>query len=313
MKTMVKNYTENVKKIEKSILKVATIYNVAIAEINELGAPIPPNYETPGGFLDDFLTEYIKQDLPGRLHAKIDTTDLNNSNLTKYICYENLKPKNYKKDIHDFCGNDKERPAMMGVFHDQGYIIATDARILIKEKTSYIESFEGKIVDKKNITIDAHFPNYNAVIPKSFAYKTKINLVNLAAILEQTVAIYKKATNDTNRRITLNLDVKITFNTENLLKAVKYLIASGITETDIKYNTKHYPAMFETENITILVMPFLNDNDVFYFEFTSEQINSIKLVSKTTKKKVTIDLETLNKSTGRNFKNTGELIKFLAS
>ena len=59
----------------------------------------------------------------------------------------------------------KLRPALTGVFHDNGMKVASDAQILVAVKESYPEEFEGKIVGKNGEYVEGKYPKYNLIRP----------------------------------------------------------------------------------------------------------------------------------------------------
>ena len=63
------------------------------------------------------------------------------------------------------------RPALGGVYYKNGYVYATDSMVLVKFKSDYPKSYEGKIMDKNGNQIRhkgnpvTKYPNADAVIP----------------------------------------------------------------------------------------------------------------------------------------------------
>lgn len=72
-------------------------------------------------------------------------------------------------DIYKFTERPVEsswhRPAMMGVHFANGWVEATDAHILIREKYDYNHELEGKVIGRYGEEIDAVFPDISKVIP----------------------------------------------------------------------------------------------------------------------------------------------------
>ena len=72
-----------------------------------------------------------------------------------------------KVSITDFCSKDENKHFLEGIFYENGFAIATNGKILIKQKTIYPEEYEGKIIDPKTgKEIEGQFPNYKKVFPK---------------------------------------------------------------------------------------------------------------------------------------------------
>ena len=65
---------------------------------------------------------------------------------------------------------DMQRKFLQGFYCDNGYKVATDAKILVMAKADYPAAQENQIVAKDNSFINGHFPAYKSVIP--FYYYT---------------------------------------------------------------------------------------------------------------------------------------------
>ena len=71
-----------------------------------------------------------------------------------------------KISINDFVSKDLARYSMTGIYYENGFAIATNGRMLIKQKKTYPEKWEGKIIDPKTgKEIHAQFPDYKRVFP----------------------------------------------------------------------------------------------------------------------------------------------------
>ena len=71
-----------------------------------------------------------------------------------------------KFDLYNCVEKDGLRPAMRGVFHENGKRIATNVYALfVLNNEVYPSEYEGKIIDKTGLQIDEKYVNYNAVIP----------------------------------------------------------------------------------------------------------------------------------------------------
>lgn len=104
--------------------------------------------------------------------------------------------KSGKLDLMQFVSSDIYRTYMGGVYHDKGFKIATDARILIMLKDNYTEEMEGKIFDYKlNKEIEGQFPNYKKVIPDT-KDRVKKNIFTLDDLKVVTALSKKKKEGD---------------------------------------------------------------------------------------------------------------------
>lgn len=68
-------------------------------------------------------------------------------------------------DFFNFISSDGFHRNMEGVYHEEGFKIATDARILVMAKADYEKRLEGVILSKELIPINADYPTYKRVLP----------------------------------------------------------------------------------------------------------------------------------------------------
>lgn len=89
-----------------------------------------------------------------------------------YLIHNDTKYKAKKFNVHNFCGDDKLlRPMLMGVYHENGYKVATDAKTLVCHKETYDPLYEGKTITKDGVVLNekhptAEYVNYKGVVPK---------------------------------------------------------------------------------------------------------------------------------------------------
>lgn len=62
---------------------------------------------------------------------------------------------------------DKLRPALNGVFYDGGVAVKTNGRALCAIRCEYPQAYEGKVIGESGEEIEAKFPKWRSVIPKS--------------------------------------------------------------------------------------------------------------------------------------------------
>ena len=78
---------------------------------------------------------------------------------------------------YDYTENERKsiRVQMTGVYHDNGYKVASDGHILIAMKEQYPEDYEGKILKKDGSFVDKDrtYPKWRNVIPKREITKDK--------------------------------------------------------------------------------------------------------------------------------------------
>lgn len=104
--------------------------------------------------------------------------------------------KQGKIDLMQFARQGLYRLFMNGVYHDKGFKIATDGRILAMIKDSYPEVMEGKIFDYKlNKELEGQFPNYQRVIPDT-KDRVKKNIFTVDDLKVVTALSKKKRNSD---------------------------------------------------------------------------------------------------------------------
>lgn len=69
-----------------------------------------------------------------------------------------------KLDLYKYVSSDKSKPVLHGVFHEDGYQVATDSFILVRVKSDYPDTHEKKVLNKKGEVINMPYINYRAVI-----------------------------------------------------------------------------------------------------------------------------------------------------
>ena len=121
-------------------------------------------------------------------------------------------PKANKPDPFQFVWSDKKdtkhRP-LEGVYHSDGMIIASDARILLAVKSEYPSELEGKITDKQGQVIEHKYANWKSPFDRKEVLPVDVNLEKLALFLEQIksqVPTERQAKADTWKSRTVFID-----------------------------------------------------------------------------------------------------------
>lgn len=158
-------------------------------------------------------------------------------------------------------------PQMGGVYHDDGWRVASDGHILIAAKQEYPEYLEGKIVLKDGSILDEHYkyPRWRAVIPDvTFKgwQKIRLNFAELADVLREAKThekIWKKRMGKKYLSI-ISVNSAVWFKT-NLFK----LFASILQEhelCDIFYKDSRCPITVKTDTLQLILMPLIHDGDL---------------------------------------------------
>lgn len=158
--------------------------------------------------------------------------------------------KEEKKSIAvtEFVETDKKEaeihPVLTGVYHDNGYVVGTNAHILLARKEDYNKSLEGKITNKKGEVIDGKYTNWRAVVEgETTTNSWGINLDELHAFVR---GVFTKLKADGAKKSTID-SATIAFkdtdgniivcNAKTLDKALRGAKSIGATEFGNKSET----------------------------------------------------------------------------
>ena len=130
------------------------------------------NSEELKELLKQTTNEDTKKEIKGALDAVLRQEQRSIEYNTVLDKQEPITPiyKEEKKPIAvtEFIETDKKEaeihPVLTGVYHDNGYVVGTNAHILLARKEDYNKSLEGKITNKKGEVIDGKYPNWRAVV-----------------------------------------------------------------------------------------------------------------------------------------------------
>lgn len=143
--------------------------------------------------------------------------------------------------VTEFVETDKKEaeihPILTGVYHNNGYVVGTNAHILLARKEDYNKSLEGKITNKKGEVIDGKYPNWRAVVEgETTTNSWGINLDELHAFVRGVLAKLKadgakKSTIDSATIAFKDTDGKIIVcNAKTVDKALRGAKSIGATE-----------------------------------------------------------------------------------
>ena len=214
--------------------------------------------------------------------------------------------------VSEFVETDKKRAEiytiLTGVFHDKGYVVGTDAYLLLARKEDYDKSLEGKVTNKKGEVVNGKYPNWRAVVNSGKQGKSwGVNLEELHAFTRGVLTKLKteKANPSTKK------DAKIAFKTadgkivlcyanalDKALQGAKSIGAKSFFDNDDVFAITQTPKGY-------VICPMLNqdqnidDNSFAYVPRVSELQHSTETLSNDTaaKRLVTdIILSALNKA-----------------
>ena len=111
----------------------------------------------------------------GEVREIDDEISRREANKGKSTQYDELLSKQYPIErkarkgtgkLEDALSKDVTRPVMTGVYHDEdGYAVATDAKVLVADKREYNGRKKGKIIGKDGKEIPGNYPKWKLAIP----------------------------------------------------------------------------------------------------------------------------------------------------
>lgn len=87
--------------------------------------------------------------------------------LRRFMTSNAPDPARGKFDLYKYLNpKDELRPVMCGVYHSEGFRVATDAHILVAlAAQEYPQDYEGKVIDSKAAECEGRFPDWRRVVP----------------------------------------------------------------------------------------------------------------------------------------------------
>ena len=210
------------------------------------------------------------------------------------VPFKVYKPKSSKGTLEDFkpiVGNDGFRPAINGVYVDNGRLVATDTHVLItytpfeRNKTNEFSQYDGKIINLdtyiktkgRSITfINEKYPDYEAVIPKKENQKVikDVNVLSLLNYLTGVKALRKNIYNNIFQVvIQFDKETIIAFQSDFLYDVLNFIVQKGYEVVDIGYQEPNRAIKIYYPKGVALVMPVM----IYSEEGTSSGSKKISL------------------------------------
>lgn len=70
-----------------------------------------------------------------------------------------------KFDLYDIASKDETRPVMQGIYHDNGFKVASDEHVLVAVKSDYDEALEHHVIGRDGRDILGKYPRWNVILP----------------------------------------------------------------------------------------------------------------------------------------------------
>lgn len=168
--------------------------------------------------------------------------------------------KGGKFDIYKFVGSESYRPALTGVYYDNGNVVACDGYILAAVKQEYPAEREGLIIDKNGEKIDAKYPNYKGVFPLTEGWpEYQIDFAQVREITKRSKAWAKangKKQNCKERLIKVGPAFFRLDYFETFISGMEY-----IGENVLLIKDKITAAVCKNDKGTLLLMPLFEPED----------------------------------------------------
>lgn len=167
-----------------------------------------------------------------------------------------------KFNIYDFCAKVPLRPVMEGIYHDKGFKVASNAKILVMLEDEYDNELESKIIDRNGNEVGGRYPNYLAVIPKYNKDEYTTYHINFDAFESQVKDMRLKVYSDCGKKKTWCDEMVVHIGdtwlgAEQFSKFLSFMQHVGTDEIYIKDNA-HAVLSFVGESKAI-IMPRCND------------------------------------------------------
>lgn len=174
-----------------------------------------------------------------------------------------------KFDYYKFVSKDERRLIMTGVFHDNGFKVASNCHILIAIKDEYDRGeLDGKVVSKDGAFIESKYPIWRAVIPDLTVGKMKSESVKIDFVKwDEIMATYKaeKKVGDGKKAVKVG---KAYYNVDEFNLLVLALKKLGVNEFintwTFGWDAPRAGFVKTSDGSVALLMPYTTYNEEYY-------------------------------------------------
>lgn len=191
--------------------------------------------------------------------------------VTEIIRAETAQPKAGKFNIFDFVANDKNRPVMECVHHEDGFKVASNGGVLIALKEDYDPSFEGRNFRKNGEEYMATvYPKWRKVLPviDETWREVEINEAGFRAWLEERRAQYKAETGK-SRKWDETWQVRIggsNMTAERVNLLIQAAKRFGTDVIHVRMNDPYAAWAVKNDDSVAIAMPYYQKDDYVYFD-----------------------------------------------
>jgi hypothetical protein len=167
-----------------------------------------------------------------------------------------------KVDLYDYVSKETQYPILHGIYHKDGKVYATDARILCRCVRDYDSKYEGQVIGRDGKLIEGCYPNADSVIPNTRGWThIPIDFNKVEQSRKKWVAhkkIYKKAALGRFAIGNQFIDMPYFFMMCDLMK--KWGITEVVQCPDSNMHSFR-PLVAEDDNNTVILMPVYFDDE----------------------------------------------------
>ena len=138
-------------------------------------------------------------------------------------------------NLYNYVGCDKYRPTMNGVYHDGGFMVATDSHVLVAIKSDYDKENEGKSIGKDGVVIVGKYPTWRVAVPEDNLHAHTVHTIDTAKVYElvkRVKAENKLAGRDGVKKMGIVKVGDTFFNAEKFAQMSRFLDHYGIKEVN---------------------------------------------------------------------------------
>lgn len=184
--------------------------------------------------------------------------------------------------VIEFAEKDKKknevRPALSGVYHDGGYVVATDGFVLLARKEGYDKSLEGKVTDQKGNMVATAYPKWQKLVSPANGYSAGVEINGLHSFVRGVfVKLKSKKANKRNRSPIgiafkdANGEIRL-YNANNLDKFLSGMESIGAKDIIVDASLGGLYAASAHGYVVVMPTPVQNlDAGIFVYEPTSEE------------------------------------------
>ena len=182
--------------------------------------------------------------------------------ITEVVRAETVITKVGKFSFYDFVSKENNCEVMQGIYHDDGFKVASEGHILIAIREEYDKDFEGKILAKDGSFIEQRYPRWRSVIPQEDGEVYEIDESKFTEQLAKIRAEYKMQYVKAKRWDSFWV-VKIGgayYSAEYFAKVLTAMKRIGITKVQI---TERNVLLHKSDDAILILMPrYVTEDDI---------------------------------------------------